>query len=411
MKLVKYFLAIIFISTAVFAQDGKPLSQWTAGSELAAGDLFFYTDVSDPTSGEAGTSKRIAFEVILANILSGNYSITGERSFTKAIGLPSLTNTTVANGFFLNSSVGRPAFRGADGTINNLVTTTDLNPFSLGDSSDVFFKSANNDVSGTNTYTGVEDYKNAVVYIPRVFGSIPDFSSGGTSQLIWSDEDSLFHYSAKNTENDKWHLKIPSLKYLQDRGFGSSGGWIPTTGSISSVNVNVSASAGTWTLYNLDPLHLFLSEDNTPATQHEITYSYTGAGINDGLRLNYGAGVMKMLNQTSTTNLIEEYLHYGTPTETEGTMTVSFLDNQVIGDIAKEGSEEVTITFTNYAAGRVANFWIADNTVSVTLSISGVSLSYGERSTPTYSDGAWYHIQMVGVTSTKCAVYVTRHDW
>jgi len=187
------------------------------------------------------------------------------------------------------------------------------------------------------------------------------------------------------------------------------GNYIPSTGTQTGISSSLTWSSGTVTPYILDANYTKIRE-GTPSYDDELTFQHGAATSTEGIYIDVGSENMQMPSTDAVDEQIEDYIHYAAPTNVGDEITISFTDNQVIGDITVEASSSPEITFTNYAAGRVANFIIADNTdAAVVLSISGVSMSYGEQATPTFDDGAWYEVHMRAITSTKCAVSYIRH--
>jgi len=148
MKLITFLIFITLLLNNLYAQT-KPLSQWDVGTQMADGDILFYTDVSDKSSSSNGTSKRVNIEIIKAYFFSGNETINADWAFLKALKLAELSSTTIENGIFVNSANGRLALY-SGGVLYNLAYTNDLDTFNVSDTTDLSYQSRVNNYSASH---------------------------------------------------------------------------------------------------------------------------------------------------------------------------------------------------------------------------------------------------------------------
>ena len=231
---MKKILIIMFIASGLFGQKISELDEIT--SPVNSYNMLLSHD------GVAN------YKMTLANLASwmfgSNRTMSGTLTLGSALKLAPLTSTTTANGIFMNTSTGKPAYN-YNGTIYNLVNSNDLIPYSLGDTTNFANVETSNEFSATNTFNSIVDITTGTLYIPFETSAQSD-SLSGNMRFYFNQADSLVWLNAKDASNDKFALQIVTKDYLENE-FALTGSYLLAAGTQTALSSTLTWSSGTIT--------------------------------------------------------------------------------------------------------------------------------------------------------------------
>ena len=348
---------------------------------------------------------------------SSNNTWTGTNNFTSNVYLPSTLSSSSVRGIGYSSGlfswVNDDTVRvGADRAwVLNAMDTAGI---AAGASSYAT-------ISGDNTFTGTNVFSNRIA-----LGSgsnsgellIPQYTSTNTptdiTRMFWFNSTNNKLY-VNNGGTIKAFLDSSGVVSLVQSGVS----WTTSTNQTGLIG-DKTASSGTWTPYKIS----FGSEDAgrsliIPIDKNDILSAETGSirlGTEgtDRLEVHNGTSWDTYSTDSDVTTEIETYINYDTPTVDSGTVAMTMTKSNIISyEVQQESNTDTDITVSGFGYGKMLSFMIKDLDVSeggFTLTVTGATLDYGESSAPTWTDGAWYLVQLIGVSSSDCLITYTRID-
>jgi len=424
---IKIITIIIFLSSLLINAQSYPgdPSEYTKLTNEPADKQKTYIEVydySDPNNPKIYIYSYEKFAELLG--VSGDQSIDGTYSFLNAIQLAELASTTTNNGIFINTSTGQIA-QYKNGAIINYATTNDLVQHGLVDSNHVVYDNANDTLFATYLVTGIFDIRNGVWYMPYSSSLLSD-SLSGNMRFYFSDQDSLLHLNAKNSDNDKYRVDFVTKAWIDKQGFGSANlsYWLAngdqsglqgekkiSTGKIrytssatgfSSSNAR-SGIVSVTSLPNITDADVYVGDVFSLGGQNDTDGS--GLQLNSlyvvGLDQDYNKFWIKFIDEEKVKRLDAKILSSNAPTTfSQSTDTLDFSNkNYIAGIYGAQGAQ--TIDVINYSSG-----WVSFTIYSqdaVTINIPGVTIDWvgdPNENNPNFGVGEYVEVVLKYITST-----------